>query len=275
VDMFKLVSVTNAHVSLTSLGDALDQMTSYDEVKQRLLGEFVSLSGLVYGAVFDWRKHVIEPFDVVCDCNSTPHRNSCPNSHYLVFRGLDPHTVKPTACVWIAVNREGMCYICDAYYGGETFQEVKDAITEMSKGMRLGWSAVDKSCNVDIKTGEAIPLNIYRELTTGKNRIPRPKLSIKKTGSVHEGVDVIKRYLLDGKLFFMDKPSVKPLIQDMRTMERDAWSDEDRRGTKDKIMEGRHDRHAAMRYVFQWPLSYWTEQQSLPELVYQDADALW
>ena len=68
VESFQLTSVTNKKADL----DVLDEICAeyaddYEALKMRLLGSFVSLSGLVYGRLFDRSLHVIEPFPV-------PHR---------------------------------------------------------------------------------------------------------------------------------------------------------------------------------------------------------
>ncbi len=168
-----------------------------------------------------------------------------------------------------------MKYVVQSYYGGHTFQDAKDDITNMSRGMRLGWSAIDKSADVDIRTGQSKPLNIYREITTGKNAIPCAKKSIKFTGSIMEGVNIIKQDLLNGKFYIMDDPSNFQLTKSFETMERDTYTNEDVKGVKDRIQEGPHDLHAALRYCFQWPMSWYPQIERVPEPEYADAGALY
>jgi hypothetical protein len=42
----------------------------------------------------------------------------------------------------------------------------------------------------------------------------------------------------------------------MLTLEREQGTNEDVQGPKDKIKEGKHHRHAAMRYGFQFPIRF-------------------
>lgn len=62
IGLFKLVSVVNRKANIQVLEEILRGLDSYDEIKMRLLGEFVSLSGLVYGKLFSRKVHLIEPF---------------------------------------------------------------------------------------------------------------------------------------------------------------------------------------------------------------------
>ncbi|PXA44191.1 hypothetical protein DD906_13245, partial [Staphylococcus pseudintermedius] len=58
IDYFQFVSVANPHAQIESLNEILKGLSSYEEVKMRLTGEFISLSGLVYGGLFKRELHV-------------------------------------------------------------------------------------------------------------------------------------------------------------------------------------------------------------------------
>jgi hypothetical protein len=277
IECFKMASITNKYANLNVLRQALGGMGSYDEIKMRLLGEFVSLAGLIYPK-FSKKIHVCEPFDVTCDCGFTPHIQSCPASQYLIFRGLDPHQNTPTACVWVAVDRENNRYIYDCgMFPGDT-DEIKAQIAERSKNMRLGRAVSDKSANVMIR---AFNRNMFEELRTGKNPIRGLVTSEKWKGSIRDGVTQIKKLMRvnedTGKsmLNIMDKPCNKQFINSMRTLEREQFSNEDERGEKDKIKEGKHHLHAAYRYAEQYPINFYEEVTNIPQVVMGDEDALW
>ena len=52
VRWFQLCSISNPKANLKSLREICANIKSYDELRMRLLGEWISLSGLVYGAYF-------------------------------------------------------------------------------------------------------------------------------------------------------------------------------------------------------------------------------
>lgn len=256
--LFKLCSVSNPKANLEVLDSILGNISDYNEVKMRLLGEFVSLSGLVYGRLFNDKIHVIEPFKI--------NRND-----YLVVRGIDPHLVKPSACVELAVDREGNEYVIGSYLKDTDTDELKADLNERSKGYRLGWSIFDKSSDSTIKVfGDR---NIFLEMTRGKNAVPGAFKSDKYTGSINAGVDEIKKLLkIDEKtkkpkLFIFNIPENKQLIQALKFMERDAFANEDDKGMRDKIKEGKWDLHACLRYIHQRPVRWIPSVTKLPDLV--------
>ena len=76
-------------------------------------------------------------------------------------------------------------------------------------------------------------------------------------------------------LMIMDRPENKPLIQAFRTMERERWANEDIKGTKDKIAEGKYHHHAALRYLYQFPMRWQPEVVDMPVIESFDAEACW
>ena len=262
IECFKIPSITNKRANLDILREILDGLGSYEEIKMRLLGEFVSLSGLVYGNLFNKAIHVIEPFDI--------ESKKAWELYYLV-RGLDPHLVKPSACVELVVDREGNKYVTGCYLKDADTQELKDDLAERVKGRRVGWSIVDKSSDSTVKVfGDR---NIYRELSQGKNAVPALLKSEKYTGSINAGVDEIKKDLKINEqtdrptLFFFDTPEVKPLIQAMQNLERETYANEDDKGKKDRIKEGKYDLHACLRYIYQRVVRWMPPVESVPEAV--------
>lgn len=256
---FKLPTAVNPKANLDVVEEILKGLESYEERKMRLLGEFISLSGLVYGNTFNRQMHLIEPFPIT-------------QEDYVVYRGGDPHLVKPSVFVEVAVDREENKYITGIYSANKDTSEIKKELAArvIEKNYRLGQTRVDKSCNSTIKAlGDR---NIFLELGRGENAIPALTTSEKYTGSIHAGVDIIKQELKPNektgkpRLFFFDTPEVWQLVNAMETIERDMGINEEKQGVRDKIAEGRHDTHAAMRYAFQGPLRWLPPTQNAPEL---------
>jgi phage terminase large subunit-like protein len=258
IKCFKLPSVGNPKANLEVVEEILRKIDSYDERKMRLLGAFISLSGLVYGNLFNRQTHIIEPFPVDFD-------------NYVVYRGGDPHLVKPTVFVELAVDREENAYVIGVYSANKDTAEIKAELADRvktrgkdAKGWRLAQTRVDKSCNSTIKAlGDR---NIFLELSRGQNAIPAMVSSEKFVGSINAGVDLIKQALKDKKLFFFDTPEVWQLIKAFESLEREMATNEDKKGIRDVIAESRWDQHAALRYVYQGPIRWIPEGQSAPEL---------
>ena len=273
VELYKLCSVANRKANLTALDEIMKGIDNYEERKMRLLGEFISLSGLVYGRLFDAYIHVIEPFFE--DLSESKKRD------FLVLTGLDPHLVTPTPLVFALLDRENNVYIDRCWMKTADTDEIKQAWHEIVKenGYRTGWSVADKSSNSTIIAFGG--RNIFRELSRGKNSIPALRTSEKYEGSIKAGVDDIKKRLkVDEntgrpRFFIVNRPENKMLIQSMRTLERDTYANEDESGPKDRIKEGKHHLHAAMRYLFQYPLSWYPEVQEVPSFEFADQEALY
>jgi hypothetical protein len=75
-------------------------------------------------------------------------------------------------------------------------------------------------------------------------------------------VDIIRQMLigrdeLHPRLMVIDRPENQELIHSFRTLQRDTFTNEDTRGPKDAIAEGKHDHHAALRYILQSPLRWY------------------
>jgi len=272
-ELFQLVSVVNPYVNLEVMEQIVQEINAdrskpdsqaYKTLKMRVLGEFISLSGLVYGGLFDRAAHIIDPFEITWE------------GHFIV-RGLDPHLVKPTTCVEVAVDRWGMEYVVGCYQKAADTQEVKDDLAERARirGYRLGWTQCDKSADSTIHA--LSDRNIFRELGRGRNAIPALDTSDKYTGSIHAGVDEIKQKLKDHPLakrptlYVFNIPENKPLITAFETMERDTYANEDRKGPKDRINEGKYDAHAALRYIHQRHVRWMPPAESVPEYVPDNA----
>lgn len=285
MSLFKLTPVTNPYINkdtLTKIMDEFVKVSSYDEMRMRLLGEAVSLSGLVYGGLFDYRTHVIKPF-----FDELPNQKK---KDYLCITGLDPHAVTATAMVFALIDREHNVYIDRCYFRQADTEEIKKDFWEIIKdnNYRVGWAVADKSTDSSIIAFGG--RNIFKELVSPSYQqridnssawvvkckgIPALRPSVKIEGSIKAGIDIIKRRLKEKSLFVIDRPENRELIKSFKTLERDTYNNSDKYGEKDRIKEGRHHLHAAMRYILQFPLHYYEEVTYIPQPEMFDEVVCW
>lgn len=270
IKCFKVPTITNPKANIPVLKEILNGMEVYEEIKMRVLGEFVSLSGLVYGNLFNSKIHVIEPFYEFLESGD--------KRKYITFTGWDLHLVTPMAGVFLLYDKEGNAYVDRCYFRSVDTEDLKKDFWDIvnTNGYRLGWSVVDKSSNSSIVAFGG--RNIYLEVARGENAIPRLMVSQKFEGSIKAGIDEIKKKLKINaerpvpSLFIVNRPENRMLISDFKSMERDTFANEDVKGPKDRILEGKHHRHAALRYIFQYPLKWCPDviETYVPKLVPKD-----
>jgi hypothetical protein len=258
VRWFRLPSVGNKLANRNVLEEILKGEDSYEARKMRILGEFISLSGLIYGRAFHRDIHMIPPFEL------NPR-------DWTVYRGLDPHTSKPSVCVEMAVNREGQRIVVGALKKACNVHEFKALMAQRARDhkYRLAWTRCDKSANSVNKLLD--DQNVFLMLQRGENAVPALMESQKYTGSIHAGVEQMREDLkinpATGKptLMFFDIPELQPLARSFQTLEREKAQNEETKGLKDKIAEGRHDEHAALRYIYQGRPQFYPAHESVPE----------
>jgi phage terminase large subunit-like protein len=280
VRWFQLCSISNPKANINTLREICKNIKHYDELKMRLLGEWVSLSGLIYGSYFKRRIHVIAPEklglskgiyldchcgagrlgDLSVDIKELAHDVSCPFLQYVAFLGLDPHEVKATAAVIVAVNRDEEIFVDRCYKGDKTLKDVKRDLNSMLRRYRYGFGKCDPHADSDRTAFDNI--NAWKILTRGENPIPNLRKADAYKGSILAGVDVIRQMLigrdeLHPRLMVIDRPENAELVHSFRTLQRDTYANEDTRGAKDAIAEGKHDHHAALRYILQSPLAWY------------------
>ena len=142
------------------------------------------------------------------------------------------------------------------------------------RNYRLGWTRCDKSADYEI---QIVGVNVFKELQRGVNAVPALEVSDKFQGSIYAGVNEIKKVLKineDTKLpelFIFDIPENKVLVNSFYTLERDTYANEDKKGEKDRIQEGKHDAHACLRYIFQRVVRWYPVFTGVPEYVPDNA----
>lgn len=277
---FQIPSVANPRANLQSL-DEIMRSLDYEEKKMRLLGEYVSLSGLVYGRSFQRELHVIEPFDTSCDCGDRhiSGRSDCPYEQYLCFLGIDAHMVKPSVAVLSCIDREDNYIIDRCLKGAFDTDQFKEAIAgDLLRGRRLDFSVFDPSNDSSLTVFGG--RNIFHEMTHGKNRVPRARKGLKYAGSRSVGVDEVKKRLRvdertkKPRFFIMDRPENQNLIKTMRTMQVHHIDNPALKGQPDEILEGEHDEHAANRYIMQNKLRWKPAIDAAPVSPIPDEEAM-
>lgn len=290
IEWFKLCSATNPKANLKVLYEICRKIRDYDTLKMRLLGEWISLSGLVYGAYFKRRTHVIQPevlglskgtyLSCTCrhiisqpdaDAMNSDHLPGCKFLDWIIFRGMDPHTVKATAAVFLALSREGLHVVDRCWQEELSTSKIKSEMKRLAFGYRLAWTRVDPSSDSDNTTLDN--RNIFKELKSGDDAIPMLKKAQKYSGSIKTGVEVIRDLMDAQKLVVVDRPENQVLINAFRTLQKDSYVDEDRKGQKDAILEGKHDLHAALRYILQSHLYWWPHNSVVPTFNMPDPEA--
>lgn len=268
ISAFKMPTLINRKANLDVVRENVEQLSSYEEIKMRLLGEFVSLSGLVYGNLFQNAVHVIPPFFE----DLKPEEKI----DYVCLSGWDLHLVTETAGVFLLLDKHGNKYVDKCYFKQCDTDELKKDFHSIKKesGYRMGWSVADKSSNTTVIAFGG--RNIFREVSQGKDCIPALRTSVKFEGSIKAGVNEIKKDLKINeetkkpRLFVVDRPENRMLIQSFKTLERDTYANEDAKGPKDRIKEGKHHLHAALRYIYQFPMNWYPENMKAPEPVLEE-----
>lgn len=278
IDYFQYCSVANPYANLDSLVQILNGLT-YEEKKMRLLGEFISLSGLVYGQLFDKNVHVIAPFETGCTCGQPTHDEKCPYLHFLGYLGVDPHMVKDSCAALCFIDREGNFYVDTCYKGAVDVEQFRKDAAVLLAAKRMDWTVFDPSSDSTITAFNG--LNIFKLCTRNPNNpFPRARKGEKYQGSIAAGVQVMKERLKINErskkptFFIMNRPENQLIIKSMKTMQRDSYFNEDVRGQKDKIQEGVHDHHACVRYIMQNKLRWKDHTTNYPSPLMSDEEAM-
>jgi hypothetical protein len=255
VEWFQIPSVCNPHANIRVLREILGEMQSYEELKMRLLGEYVSLSGLVYGKLFQPQIHVIEPFETGCTCGFQTHLPDCPYTLFLGYLGVDAHMVKESCATMAFIDSEDNFFVDTCYKKSVDTNEFKSDLKRLTYGKRMDWTVFDPSNDSSLTVFQGV--NIFKMMTTGENRVPRAFKGDKFAGSIAAGVNTIKERMKlhpitqRPRFYIFNRPENQELIKSMKSLQRDVWANEDIKGMRDKIQEGVHDHHAAMRYILQ------------------------
>lgn len=281
VEWFQIASVCNPFANLKVLREILNEMETYEELKMRLLGEFVSLSGLVYGKLFQPSVHVIEPFDTSCNCGAvddSKHGGQCPYSLYMGFLGVDPHMVKDSCAALCFVDREDSFFVDQCYKAGVTVEELKKDLSDLCEGRRVVKKIADPSSDSSLTIHDNV--NVFELMRRGKFALSNLTKAEKFAGSIAAGISNIKERLKivertkKPRFFIFNRPENKLLIKTFKTLQRETWANEEQKGQKDKIAEGVHDHHACVRYILQRRFSWRPSSDVTPQMQLSNEEAI-
>ena len=65
----------------------------------------------------------------------------------------------------------------------------------------------------------------------------------------------------------------EPVLKAFRSLERDAYPNEEKTGPKDRILENKHHAHAALRYAYQMRMMFVPKSIVVPHFNYTDEAA--
>ena len=132
--------------------------------------------------------------DLSVSINDLPHSPNCPFLSYVAFLGLDPHEVKATAAVVVAVDRDETVFVDRCYKGDKTLKAVKSDLNKILGTYRYGFGKCDPHADSDRTAFDNI--NAWKILTKGERPIPNLKKADAYKGSILAGVDIIRQMLL-------------------------------------------------------------------------------
>lgn len=97
---WRFTSYDNPYILKEEIDKAKEELTE-DTFAQEYMADFRKFTGLVYKG-FQRELHVIKPFDIPGD--------------WSLYRGIDFGSTNPTACLWIATDRDDNWFLIDEYY---------------------------------------------------------------------------------------------------------------------------------------------------------------
>jgi phage terminase large subunit-like protein len=191
IEVFNFDTYWNSHIPREEL-ERIERQWDEETKQMRLHGKFIQLSGLIFK---NYRKeyHVIKPFDI-------------PNSYeWTKFRTLDHGLNNPTACLWVAINKENEMYIYDELYEqNKTISENCRAIKTISADDRYAWSTIDGSTKTRSATDKFTYYDEYKKygyiakpIWLTEERISNAINEIKQRMSVNEKTGRCKFYIFE------------------------------------------------------------------------------
>lgn len=161
---------------ISELGD------NKDLIAVRLNGEFTTLSGLVINS-YSPRLSDIEPFDL--------------DDGFVIYEGIDPHSSKPDAVLWKAIDRDSRRYVVAELSHTGTLSSLVDEIVIKRQqleryGARVVKSVIDSAIN---QKAWGTRRNIYNDLRkefSNKKAGIIPQMAIKGPGSLDDTIKTLK-----------------------------------------------------------------------------------
>lgn len=161
---WQFTSYENPYIPKEEIDEAKEEYTLangevLDYFYQEYMADFRKYTGLVYKE-FNRDTHVIKPFDIPRE--------------WKIYRGLDFGHTNPTACVWIAVDRDDNWFVIDEHYeSGQTIDYHAGIINSNRYSKRVSATFGDPSGGQWIKEFAARRVYItlaHKERSTKYNR---------------------------------------------------------------------------------------------------------
>lgn len=172
--IFLLWTTENPHISQARLAEDMQVMTR-QEIKSRVLGIPVNLSGRIY-PMFNKKIHVV-PMHLI------------PKRRVTLFHVLDPHDRKPWAMAWYAVDRTNTAYCIREYpwkknfnemeFDDKTYEDYARVINETEKQLALEYGRSVSKRFIDPNFGNKTVQLAYRQ---GNQAHTTPQKELRRLG---------------------------------------------------------------------------------------------
>lgn len=166
-----------------------------DQREVRLNGGFSALSGLVINT---YRSVISDIDEFELDDN------------YVIYEGIDPHSHKPHAVLWKAVDKEGWRVVCGELKFEGSMQDFAAAIMDKRRHLERNGAVVVKSV-IDSAINQKDFLtrqNLYQELVRHFNALSAkiiPRIAKKGAGSLEETITILKDLYRPSYIKLIDK----------------------------------------------------------------------
>ena len=179
IEVFEGCSDENTKISQKDKDDFLSVLTE-DEIETRWFGKFKHLAGRVFKA-YKPEIHLVPSFDIP--------------SHWPVWSAIDPHTNKPHAVMFMAVDPHDNFYVCNEIFTACEMRELAGHIKDVQEPYNLQERLIDTSAQ-----GKDWKQKSAREMLEdyGLSTKLAQKKNLKKSGII-----LINQLFKQNKLFIM------------------------------------------------------------------------
>jgi len=205
IEVFVMATKDNPHLSQKAISKVEEKIYDEEEKRMRLLGEFVSFSGLVYKN-YSSKIHDVPPFAIpdIPQYLANPQKES--NLPWPVYCALDPHPRTEHAYLMCAVDPAGRKFFFSEFFEDLDIDNLATRIKVIEAKYWLIWRLIDPSADVADMVNrsshdatEGLPSTLFTELQKrGLAFQMAPKALSSGIMRVKEGLALRKRRTLDG-----------------------------------------------------------------------------
>lgn len=181
IKCFRGTSDDNPHIDKAQLSLFLEELTE-EEKNIRFYGHFARLSGLVINT-YDPQLSDIDWFQI--------------DDNFCLYEGIDPHSKKPHAVLWKAINREGFRFVVDELSFDGKMEDFAFEIIEKRKeltahGAVLVKSVIDSAINQEDLAFKANQYNELKKFLRQNGETVLPAIAAKGRGSLLSTIQILK-----------------------------------------------------------------------------------